>query len=119
MRATQTQNPALSPTIVHFNSSHARLPLACHAGRRGESLGGMEEGSEGRGCGVMVGWVGGDKEEKRAMIDLSHRHLTLSLQLIRPPFSSAVGCFCVSINTGPNQYLCCTVYLAAVQPFSV
>lgn len=25
-----------------------------------------------------------DKEEKEAMIDLSHRHLTLSLQLIGP-----------------------------------
>ncbi len=67
-----------------------------------------------------IRWWGVNKEEKEAMIDLSHRHLALSLQLIGPTsIQQRCRLFCVSINTGPNQYLCCTVYLAAVQPFSV
>lgn len=33
---------------------------------------------------VGVGGWGGDEEVKEAMIDLSHRHLALSLQLIGP-----------------------------------
>lgn len=45
-------------------------PLTSRARRRGRS--------------VSVCVWGVDKEEKGAMIDLSHRHLTLSLQLIGP-----------------------------------
>ena len=65
--------PALSAAIVHFSSSHARVPL--HAERGGVE--GARVGEEERG-------EGGFEEEKEAVIDVSHRHLALSLQLIGP-----------------------------------